>query len=283
MGLVLYFASTLTALLVDGNLRAVYRLKKMLKRLGSMREHTAVCGLSKTGSHVVEELVLTGHPCAVLDQDPDRVNRILEHYDGRVPALVGDATRDEDLLKLGVDRAKALVISLGEDVDNLYCTLSARQLNPKLCIIVTSDDHRLEQKYHHGGADSVVYPNLIGGQRIASQLVRPEVVTFLDLMLRDQKNILRIEQIRLPDSGHVVGRSLASSGIRRIGEVLVVAILRGVDGEFAFNPGPETTLQPNDTLIVLGEVGQIRAVREYVSGQKPSPKTSPLRSDPGRP
>ncbi|MBN1944857.1 MAG: potassium channel protein [Bradymonadales bacterium] len=268
MGLVVYFASTLTAFVIDINLGALLARRKMLKNLETIKNHIIVCGAGQTGVHVIEELVLSKVPCVVLDQDPAQIQSLTDQYGQLVAAVVGDATQDESLIMVGVQRAKALVVTLGDEMATLYCTLSARQLNPSLRIIASSDNLKAEQKLKHAGASSVIYPRIIGSRRIASELIRPQVVTFLDLMLRDKDRILRIEEVHVPERSRVAGRSLMDSGIRQAADVLVVAIQSGPDGSFSYNPGPKTVLKAGDVLIVLGEISKVQSVREYVEGKE---------------
>ena len=148
-------------------------------------------------------------------------------------------------------------------MENLYCTLSARQLNPDIYIVVTSDDQGAEQKFRHAGADSVVYTAVIGGQRIASELIRPEVVSFLDLMLRDPEHTFRFEQIALPSDSPLRGKTLAQAGLRKVAEVLVVAIKAQGTTRFTYNPGPDRRLDGGDLLVVLGDTGEIHKTRQF--------------------
>ena len=265
MGLVLYLMSTFTAFLVDGSLGTLFQRRKMLKQLDHMKDHYIICGIGKTGVHVIEELVDTGNQCVALDQREERVEAICVRYGSQVPAFVGDATSDTDLIAAGIERASGLVASLGEEVENVYCTLSARQLNPKIRIIVRSDNPMAEQKFIHAGADSVVYTSLIGGRRIASEMVRPEVVSFLDLMIRDKERTMRIEEVTIPQGSPVKGMTLTEANLRRFGDILVIAV-RDADAEtYTYNPGPGRVLKENDVLILLGEMSCVREVHQFVS------------------
>lgn len=268
MGLVLYFASTLTAFFVDGSLGALFSEKKMRKKLEALAGHIVICGVGKTGYEVLNELVRSNRTCVALDTDRKRIDLVKEHFGERVTAIVGDGTQDSDLLNVGIERASGLVATLGEEVENLYCTLSARQLNPDLRIIVMSDNVAAEQKFKHAGADSVVYTSIIGGQRIASELIRPTVVTFLDLMLRDKDRNLRIEEITIPENSQIGGETLASAKIRQFGEVLVIAIRQHGAERYQYNPGPNTHLSEGDVLILLGELSCIERVKGHAAAKE---------------
>lgn len=263
MGLVLYFVSSLTAFFVDGSLGHIFQRRRMQKRLANLSGHYIVCGIGKTGIHVIEELLQAGRECVALDSEAERAALVTERWGEQIPAVLGDATQDDDLLAVGVERAAGLVAALGEEVHNLYATISARQLNPKLRIIVTSDDQRAESKFKHAGADSVVYTSIIGGRRIASEMIRPEVVTFLDLILRDKERNLMIEEVAVPSGSKVIGMTLTDADLRRFGDILVIAV-RDNQGDYTYNPGPTTELMAGDVLIMLGEAGCIRQARDFV-------------------
>lgn len=265
MGFVLYFVSTLTAFFIDGSLGSLFLRRKMQKKLALMEGHYIVCGVGKTGIHVLEELVATGKEVVALDHSEDRIELLAQRYGETVPAVAGDATHDEDLVAVGIERAAGLVSCLGVEVRNLYCTLSARQLNSDMRIIVTSDNLKAEQKFIHAGADSVVYTSIISGRRIASEMIRPQVVTFLDLILRDKERAMRIEEVVIPDYSQVANKTLTQANVRRFGDVLVIAV-RDVDNEhYSYNPGPNTVLHSGQVLIILGEVNCIDELRRFVS------------------
>jgi len=265
MGFVLYFVSTLTAFFIDGSLASIFQRRKMQKKLALMEGHFIVCGVGKTGIHVLEELVATGKECVALDQSEDRIDLLAQRYGETVPAVVGDATHDDDLTAVGIERAAGLVSCLGIEVQNLYCTLSARQLNSDMRIIVTSDNLKAEQKFIHAGADSVVYTSIISGRRIASEMVRPQVVTFLDLIMRDKERAMRIEEVAIPEGSKLANKTLTQADLRRFGDVLVIA-LRDADQEhYSYNPGPNTVLRGGQVLIILGEINCIKELSRFIS------------------
>lgn len=265
MGVVLYFASTLTAFILDGDLRNVVRERRMRKLIGSLSGHFIMCGSGQTGEHVLSELVHSGVDVVVVEKDREQFDRAQKDISPRLLHVIGDATDDDILLAAGIERAAGVVVSLGNEHDNLLCTITARTLNPNTRIIARGEDQKSEQKFRRAGADRVVYTSAIGGLRMAAELLRPQVVTFLDVMLRDQERRLRIEEIPLGVESSIAGATLAQANLRREFDLLVIAVHDRSAGKFLYNPGGEMVLEPHHTLIVLGEVSDIAKLRDRVS------------------
>ena len=270
MGSLIYFGSTLLAFWVELDLQQLRRKRRMEKRIDNMRDHVIVCGVGTTGSRVVEELLETGTPFVMIDNREERIREVCNILGGdreAIPRIVGDATEDRVLHQAGIDRARGLVAALRSDKDNLYLILSARQLNPSARIVARATETDAPPKMLRAGADRVVAPNLIGGMRIASEMVRPEVVEFIDVMLRDKEQNVRIEQVTVPGGSPLVGRRLADAGIRKATDVLVIAV-RDARGKYVYNPGPDTVLTEGATLIVLGARDSVSRLAASLSGAR---------------
>ena len=193
MGVLFVFATNVTAFLVEGEIRQIFRRKKMDKALHNLKNHIIVCGAGDTGGYVIEELLRSRHSLVVVDTDEERIDRLREaHPKTILPFVVGPAADDEVLQRAGIERARGVVIALPDERDNLFITVTARQTSPSVKIIARAADPQAELRLKRAGADAVVSPNRIGGMRMASEMVRPQVVTFLDNMLHGQEKPLRI-------------------------------------------------------------------------------------------
>lgn len=261
-GVMVYFASVVTALLVEGELRELLRRNRMKKSIDYLEQHVIVCGIGRTGHHVIQELVATQTPFVCVDADAEKMARLREEVPG-LAYVVGDATEDEVLEAAGIARARGVVAALTDDRDNLYVTLTARSLNPSLRIVAKAVEASAEPKLRKAGADKVVSTNKIGGLRLASEMIRPNVTDFLDLMLRDPQHVLRIEEASVPATSALAGQSLGAAQFRKVCDVLVIAV-RARDGTHKFNPGAEHVLEAGSTLIVLGERGEIGKLRARI-------------------
>jgi voltage-gated potassium channel len=247
VGIMTYIMMSLTAFVVEGELNEAFRRRKMEKRIEKLRDHYIVCGADGVGTHVARELLATQRPYIVVDVDREKIDRLHGGEDG--PAfVVGDATDNETLEKAGIKRAHGLFAVTGDDNQNLVISLSARQLNPKIRVVARCEDARNSEKMHRAGADSAVSPTRIGGLRIASEMLRPAVVSFLDVMLRHEDLALRIEELAVPEP--MVGRQLATLNLHRFRKLLLLAVRTG-DG-WTYNPQRDYVMQAGETLVFMG-------------------------------
>jgi voltage-gated potassium channel len=258
IGVMLYVFSESTAFIVEGELQNVFRRRKMLKRIQNLRRHFIICGAGRTGQYVVEELLKTGHSFVVIDRDEEQLNKLSRH--GDFPVLTGDATDDEVLAAAGLDRAQGLVSVLPDDRDNLMVTVAVRQKNPGIRIVASCTQEDMADRLTRVGANSAVSPSFIGGLRLASELIRPHVVSFLDVMLREKSQTLRVDESVVCEGSRCAGRKLCDLKLPERFGLLLLAI-RHASGETKFNPTADTILTPGDVLILMGEVNQVWKLR----------------------
>lgn len=240
----------------------------MLKRINELNNHYIVCGVGDTGRHAIEELERTNSPYVVVDHNEEQIKRLVQSEDGQhreILYVVGDAT-DADLLeRLGIDRAKGLITTLASDKENLVITVLARQKNPNVRIVARCIDQKFAERLVKAGADSTVSPNQIGGLRIASEVLRPHVVSFLDLMLKDRSRTLRIEEIEIPKESSWIGKPLHDLNLRGGYNLLPLALKDAYhDGQqhgFWVNPPDNVACHSGMVLIVLGDVKNIHEAR----------------------
>ena len=264
LGLSAYLVSTLTALVVEGELTNLLRRRKMDKRISLMKDHVVVCGAGTTGMHVVAELLAIREPFVVVEQDKAHLERALAGHD--VPHVIGDATTDDALERAGVGRARAVVTVLGSDKDNLFVTISVRQINDHARIVARGIDLALRERLVRAGANAVVFPNQIGGLRLVSELIRPHVVGFLDRMLRagTGEQAWRFEEIEVGTPAE--GRTLGSLQIDRVVGVPVLAMTTGEGRQVSYYPPDDTVLLAGTRLVVLAERAQVEKLRTLVAG-----------------
>lgn len=255
MGIILYGISEFTKFLIEGEMTGYLRSRKMKATIAKLSDHYVLCGSGAKGQHVLEELVRTRRMCVVIDNDPEKVRHLIERG---ITTVEGDATEDETLLAAGTERARGLIAALPADKDNLYVVITARGVNPHLRIVTKVNELSARAKFLRSGADSVVSANFIGGLRMVSEMIRPTTVQFLDTMLRDDST-LRVEDVLIPPTSKHQGQSIAAIDALKKSGALVLSIKR--DHDFQFNPSPDTILQPNDSLILMGNPEQIQMVR----------------------
>ena len=264
VSVIVYGLSTITAIIVEGDLAEFFRRSKMEKQIGKLSGHQILCGAGRVGMCIMAELLKTGHRVVVVDQDLAHLADWREKHP-EVFTLQGDATSDAVLEAAGVRHAAGLLASLRADKDNLFIVLSARALNPDLRIVARADEESSKDKLIRAGADSVVFPHLIGGMRMASEMVRPNVVNFLDTMLRERDGSLRVEEVHVGEGSRLEGQSLGEADLQGETGALLMA-LRHPDRRFEFNPSPDHRMGAGDTLVVMGDRAQLAALRERAEG-----------------
>lgn len=262
IGVAAYAFTTLTAFVVEGELTVLLGRRRMDREISKLENHYIVCGGGRTGTYIIRELLSTNRPFVVIDTE-EAALRDVAGIGGTYPYLIGDATEESMLLKAGIDKAAGLLATLSNDRDNLFLVLTARHMKSTLRIIARGYELSAKAKLERAGADTVVYPNFIGGLRMVSVMVRPAVVGFLDQMLRPEHQQVRFEEVILSETSRMVGKTLGESAIRQKTGLLVVAC-RDKGGEFLYNPPPATVLQNGMELVVLGGVEQMARLHELV-------------------
>ncbi len=262
VGTVFYVLSTGAKFILEGELQEIFGRKRLEKRIKELRDHFIVCGYGRMGRIICRELREKKIPFVVVEKMPEK---LLEGQD--VLLVEGDATKDEVLKEVGIERAKGLISVLPTDAENLYVVLSARGLNPTLTIVARAGDEGSEQKLLRAGADRVVSPYHIGGLRIAHTVLKPAVVDFIEFATKSGNIDLQMEEIAIQENSGLVGRTLDDSGIGRELGIIVVAIKEG-SGEMRFNPTYKTAIKAGDTLIALGEISKLKALEDMAISKK---------------
>jgi voltage-gated potassium channel len=263
MGIILYGVTEMTAFIVEGEMSGLLRRRRLTREIAKLSGHYIVCGGGRTGSNVLAELLLTQRHAVVVDTDAEIVRKLLKRD---ALAIEGDATQDDVLRAAGIERAAGLCTALHNERDNLFVIITARGLNPKLRLVSSIQDPRSREKFLRSGADSTVNAHFIGGLRLASELMRPDTVTFLDLMLRDRSQ-MRFDDLHVPPHSRFAGKAVGDCDavLRQAG--LLPCALRKSTG-LIFNPPASAVLEGGDTLVVMGSPEQIAKGVELVN-QKP--------------
>lgn len=261
MGILVYSVSAWIAFLIEGYLGGMFKKRKMEKQIKNLKGHYIICASNEMGMYVIEEFYKTKKPYVVISRDSQHViPRIKER--GDILYIENDPSEDKVLMSANICEAEGLISALSDDKENLFVVLAARQLNPQIKIVAEGIDRTVVAKLLKAGADKVVSAMEIGGMRIASQLIRPAVVDFLDSMLYSSDKPLRVEQQVIPEKSGLIGKTLHESDIHKKTGALLVAIKQAQPEQYLFNPQQDYRFQPNDTLIVIGDVEQVRKLRE---------------------
>jgi len=261
VGLVLYAFSKFAETMVEGGLRNILERNKMKKKVAELHNHYIVCGYGRIGKVICQILTESHRPFVVIETNQEEIKAIeAEGY----YTLAGEASDDEILLAAGIMNARGLIAVVSTDADNVFITLTARGLNPKLFILARSSGAPgADTKLMRAGASKVISPYYIGARRMAQLIVRPTVIDFIDLTMHAGELGLRMEELLVTDKASFANKTLVESGIRKNFEIIVVAIKRPGE-DMIFNPKPDTVILPSDILIVLGDHSQISALEKEV-------------------
>jgi voltage-gated potassium channel len=179
----------------------------------------------------------------------------------------GEATEETNLIKAGIERAKVLVAALGTDTDNVFLVLTARQLAPELSIIARASEEKSESKLKAAGADTVESPYEMGAVSMAHRIIRPTVTSFLDLAFAHTRKDIQMEEIPVGESSDLINVMLKDSGIRQNYNLIIIAIKKP-DGSMLFNPSFEAVIKPDDTMIAVGEVDNLKKLEQILNPRK---------------
>ncbi len=248
--------------LAEGRVRRVFGRMRVEKQIEALRDHYIICGFGHIGKVIAQELFRESLPFVVVERESVAAEGCREL--GFLCAQ-GDATEDEVLKRVGVERAKGLVAVLHTGADNLYVSLTARHLNPGLFIVAKAEDKAEERKLMITGVSKVVSPYHLGGMHMARALTRPTVLDFVELLALKQSVELLMEEVVVPADSGVIGSTIHDLDIRNRFGVIVVAVKRA-SGDMILNPGVEYEIRAKDVLVALGETDKLEKFADYLAG-----------------
>ncbi|MBF2062994.1 MAG: potassium channel protein [Calothrix sp. C42_A2020_038] len=256
-----YIVNRFTEAVIEGYFQEGIRLRQRQRLMNSLSGHYIICGFSRTGRQIAKEFQAEGVPFVVIDSELDSMRDAQQEG---YTVYQGDATLDETLLQVGVEKAICIVAALPSDAENLYTILSAKTLNPNIRAIARASTEESLQKLQRGGADAVISPYITGGKRMAAAALRPQVMDFVEGVLTGGNRQIYMEQLLLdPAVCPVVGLTLQKACLRAQTGALVLAIQRA-DGSLIGGPTGDTLLLPGDVLICMGTAEQLRSLNQII-------------------
>lgn len=258
IGVFTYSVTIATAFLIEGQLQSFFRQQKMIRTVDKLLNHYIVCGLGDTGVHVLDEMLKAEVDFVGIEVDEERLIHLSDTRNFLY--LQGDATDDELLMRAGIERAQGLVTCLSRDQDNLFVVISARKLNPHLKIASKAVEDNSPGKLITAGADEVVLPDHIGGLRLASGILHPQLVGFLESMTQNRQGAQFTESIIQKDSP-LDGISLKAASIQEQTGLVVVAI-QDSTGAFLYNPPGDKKMVVGDALLVIANQKQLQTLHK---------------------
>ena len=272
VAITVYVFSVVAAFLVEVEVTNPFWRRRMQKRISELEDHYIVCGLGDTGRYAVEELKKTNAPHVVVDISEDHIKSAQAGHPEILNGLlyvVGDATLEDVLEKAGLTQARGLIASLPNDKDNLVITVVVHQRCQQLRIVSRAEDPKFAERMRRAGANAIVSPSGIGGLRMASEMIRPHVVGFLDQMLKEQGKTVRVDEIELPQGCPWIGMSLDRLKLKERYNLLLLGLkVPGASNilELQINPADKAVLPETGCLIVLGEIPDVERARRDAKG-----------------
>ncbi len=249
IGMVAYAFVTGTRMIIEGELKQILMRRRHMKAIEKIKDHFIICGYGRMGSFICHQLNMRGIPFVVVENRTEQQDRVLEDGFFLSP---GDATEESTLLHAGIQRARGLVSVVQTDADNVYVVLTAREINPAIEIIARAGEESAEKKLLRAGATRVISPYRIGGMRLVMGIIKPAVMSFLEVAMDQSELNVELEEVQVAENSEYTGKKLMDTDIRRELNLIIIAVKKQ-DGLMVFNPGPDTVIEDNDTLIAMGD------------------------------
>jgi voltage-gated potassium channel len=258
-----YVLARITQSIANGDLAYYFTKKRLMQDLEKMQNHVIVCGYGRNGQQAAKTLRAHKIPYVIIEKD-DEAMKHHKHHDPSLVYLSGDATEDELLIRAGVERARAILISLPEDADNVFIVLSARSLNSNIHIVSRASHQTATAKLYKAGANNVVMPDMIGGTHMATLVSKPDVIEFIDFLSGEDGEAIHIEAVgynKLP--APIRDKTLKQimdwkrTGVNCIG-------IKDENGKFCINPPEDIVISQGMKVIILGTKDQIAEMKKNV-------------------
>ncbi len=254
-GTLLLSLGVMTSTVLELQLGEFFQKRRTRRMIAGLRNHHIICGFGRVGRGAAHELQRAKAPFVVVDRNEDRVEWAMKHG---MLAVLADAARDETLRDVNIGTARGLVAALATDADNLFLTVSAKQLNADLSIAARANEEEAEIKLRRAGADQVFAPYSFTGARLAQSILRPHVTQFLDFTMQAGGPRVTIEQVRVSQTSEFASKSLRELGHLRKDLGISVLAIRRSTGRMLFNPHADEEVSGGDHLIVMGEPESLR-------------------------
>ncbi|SFF78256.1 voltage-gated potassium channel [Halobacillus alkaliphilus] len=252
IGLTTYILAQAAGAIISGEFSREMRKRKMNQKIKDLKNHIIICGFGRVGQQVLHQLHKENHSLVVIESDEDVIARLPE---GTL-FIRGNATEDEILLQAGLERARGVVVTLPDDADNIFITVTVKGIKPDIYTVVRAERNFSEEKLYRAGADKVINTSNIGGKRMATAITKPISVEYVETVLHDQSNDYNIEEILIQSTSLLIGQTLKEARIREEYGVNIVAIKRGP--EIINNPSAANTIMEDDLVIVFGTSEQLK-------------------------
>lgn len=261
VGYFLYVVGNIIQFLVEGRIRLVLGRHKLDKQINRLKNHYIICGYGRMGRELAGLLIQRYLNLVVIERNEKRAE--IMNSDG-ILYLIGQATDKEMLIRAGIQRAQGFITAVGTDADNVFLVLIARQMNPQIHIVARAIQNATKETLMAAGANRVISPYTSGARLMSHAVLRPTVLSFFDMAFSDESTDIQVEEITIVSNSELVDKTLIESGIRQKFD-LIVLLIKKQDGAMLFNPGANTRLEINDTVVVVGKLRSIQGFERMLA------------------
>jgi voltage-gated potassium channel len=257
-----YAITSISNYVISGELNNYFKNRKVHAEIQKLKKHIIICGFGRNGRQAALQLKQHNKPFVIIERNHHHIERILQH---NYLYLEGDATQEQLLIEANIKEASALITTLPNDADNLFIVLTARTFNPGLTIVSRASDENSDKKLKIAGANNVIMPDKIGGDHMASLVLKPDIIEFIDVITGQGSVNIKLEEIfckNLPE--HLINKSIKELEIRNISGANIIGF-KTADGNYIINPGPETKMIPEAKIFVLGTTDQIIKIKNFLN------------------
>ncbi len=262
LGTVGYLFTSIVSSFLEGDLKSAWRRRKMESQINNLKDHYIICGAGETGANAIKQFVASKAPFIVIDKDESRINELISD---QIFSIHGDCTQECVLERAGIKQAKGLISSLSNDADNVYTVLTARQMNKDLYIVSRAINKGTDGKLKKAGANNTISPNEIGGTRMASLMLRPNVISFLDIITHAGDVVLDLEDVVVYKHSSLINKTLKEAKIPQKTGLIILAIRKDGVETLSLNPSSNEVLKEHDTMIVLGTEDQVNDLKKIAN------------------
>ena len=258
LGTVGYLFSSIVSSFLEGDLKLAWRKRKMEKEISKLQVHYIICGAGETGLNAIKQFQKAGVDFVVIEKHEEKIKDLVEED---ILLIQGDSTNESILEKARISHAKGLISTLPSDAENVYTVLTARSIKEDLYIVSRAIEKNADEKLKRAGADNTISPNEIGGSRMAALMLRPTVISFLDIMTHAGDVVLDLEDVIVGETSSVKGKSLMELRIPEKTGLIILAIRKKEDQRWIFNPNSDEVLMFGDAMVVLGTEEQVEKLK----------------------
>lgn len=258
IALVTYILAQFAGSIIDGRLATEVKKRMMEQKIMKLRHHIIICGFGRVGEQVVSQLKHEHKPFVIIEKNKEA----LEELSNKYLYVVGDAKEEETLLNAGVKNASAIILTSPNDADNVFITLTAKEINVHIVAISKAESDHSEKILYRAGVDRVINTSNIGGRRMAMSVLKPHSVEYIDTLLHNDDVAFSLEEVKISENSRLMNLSLKEAQVRELYGVSIVAIKR--QGHVISNPSADERIQMNDIMIVFGAEDQLKRFESVV-------------------